>query len=174
MGALFILEEKEMKKTLSLILAVLMIVSTFVTMPVTMTAATGTGETSSADFEYFVNDDGTSVTITRYVGQGGDVVIPSKIDGYDVTIIGNSNQALLRGNPASVTSITVPNSVTRIDHFAFQYAYDLRRINLGSGVRSIGNWVFTGCNDLVAITVDGENSTYCDIDGVLYSKDKKQ
>lgn len=48
------------------------------------------GEESPAeDFEYSVNEDGESVSITKYVGDGGDVVIPSVIDGKKVTIIGS-------------------------------------------------------------------------------------
>ena len=39
------------------------------------------------DFEYNVNNDNT-VTITKYTGNGGDVVIPNTIDGKSVTSIG--------------------------------------------------------------------------------------
>lgn len=39
------------------------------------------------DFEYVIN--GTAVTVTKYTGAGGAVVIPDSIDGLPVTRIGN-------------------------------------------------------------------------------------
>ncbi|MBO4932817.1 MAG: hypothetical protein J6I42_11605, partial [Clostridia bacterium] len=44
----------------------------------------------SGDFMYMVNDDKVSVTITEYLGDGGDVVIPETLEGYTVTAIGES------------------------------------------------------------------------------------
>lgn len=38
-------------------------------------------ESVSGDFKYTWNEDGESVTITKYTGNGGDVEIPSEISG---------------------------------------------------------------------------------------------
>ena len=56
------------------------------------------------DFEYSV--DGDTVTVTEYTGEGGDVVIPSEIDGKKVTAIG---EFAFEGT--DLTSITIPISV---------------------------------------------------------------
>ena len=40
------------------------------------------------DYEYSVNEDGETVTITRYKGIDTVVTIPSEIDGKKVTAIG--------------------------------------------------------------------------------------
>ncbi|MBQ7922320.1 MAG: leucine-rich repeat domain-containing protein, partial [Clostridia bacterium] len=42
-------------------------------------------ELTDADFEYTVNEDGTSVTITAYIGESLYVEIPDTIGGYTVT-----------------------------------------------------------------------------------------
>ena len=39
------------------------------------------------DFDY--RDNGTTITITRYNGTGGDIIIPDTIDGKPVTTIGS-------------------------------------------------------------------------------------
>ena len=41
---------------------------------------------TSGDFEYTINNN---VTISKYIGEGGDVVIPSIIDDKKVTGIGH-------------------------------------------------------------------------------------
>jgi hypothetical protein len=69
--------------------------------------------TVQAQFNYTVNDDGT-VTITKYVGRGGDVVIPDTIDGLPVTSIGDTAFAGF----AELTSVLIPNSVMSIGYWA--------------------------------------------------------
>ena len=47
-----------------------------------------------------------------------------------------------------LTSITIPNSVTKIDSQAFDGCTSLVSVTIGSGVKSIGNKAFYGCMDL--------------------------
>lgn len=65
----------------------------------------------SSEFEYSLNDDGTA-TITKYIGEGGEVLIPSMIDGHRVTSIG---ECLFVGNKNMVDSVVVPDSVTTLE-----------------------------------------------------------
>ncbi|MBQ9254242.1 MAG: leucine-rich repeat protein [Bacteroidales bacterium] len=53
------------------------------------------------------------------------------------------------GNCTSLTSVTIPNSVT-----------------------SIESSVFCGCSSLTDIHVDSENNYYSSVDGVLYNKEQ--
>ncbi|MGI5089371.1 hypothetical protein GWP40_00640 [Treponema vincentii] len=42
----------------------------------------------SSDFEYDLNGDGTGVVILKYVGKGGDIVIPDSIEDFPVVSVG--------------------------------------------------------------------------------------
>ena len=65
-----------------------------------------------AQFNY-TTDNGT-ITITGYTGPGGAIVIPDTINGLPVTSIGVGAFA-----STSLTSVTIPNSVTSIGLDAF-------------------------------------------------------
>ncbi|MBR1883404.1 MAG: leucine-rich repeat domain-containing protein, partial [Clostridia bacterium] len=69
--------------------------------------------------------------------------------------------------------ISIPSVVTSIGNNAFSNCSGLTSISIPSGVTSIGNNAFYDCSGLTSIVVNENNNNYCDIDGVLYSKDKK-
>lgn len=94
-------------------------------------------------------------------------------------------------------SYTVDNKVTAIAGNAFSNYFYLEKINLGNGVRKLGVGAFLKCTSIQSITipknvqkigynvayccdklaayhVDEQNENYCDIDGVLYTKDKSK
>ena len=73
---------------------------------------------------------------------------------------------------SSLTSITIPNSVTSIGGGAFSGCSSLTSITIPNSVTSIGDNAFSYCSSLTSITVDSENPNYCDIDGVLFNKNK--
>lgn len=93
-----------------------------------------------------------------------DVIIP---DG--VTCIGN--RAFF--DCGNITRIVIPDSVTDINPNAFEKCYSLTRINIPANVNYIDGSAFEECKSLTEITADENNSFYCDINGVLFSKDKK-
>lgn len=96
----------------------------------------------------------------------------------------------------NLTSITIPKSVTTIESYAFERCNSLESVILADGVTSIkeeafyyceslitltipksvvelSERAFLGCNALEQIEVDSENTTFCSIDGVVFSKDEK-
>ena len=75
-----------------------------------------------ADFS-FTTENGT-VTITGYIGKGTEVVIPDAIDGNPVTMIA----ANAFKDRADITSVTIPESVTKIGPKAFYYCTSLATI----------------------------------------------
>ena len=93
------------------------------------------------DFKYEVADG--KVTITRYTGAGGDVVILDTIDGLPVTTIG----AYAFRECFRLTSIHLPNSITAIGDWAFERCVFLTSVTMPNGC-SIGEDAFYGCSDL--------------------------
>ena len=157
----------------------------------------------SASMGYTTNNG--TVTITRYTGPGGAVAIPSTINGLPVTTIGDyyaiygggdmsgtfGSVVGAFGGCTSLTSVTIPNSVTSIGDYAFSgtsltsvtipnsvtsigdYAFSgtsLTSVTIPNSVTNIGVRAFEGCTSLTSITVDTRNSVYSDLDGVLFNQ----
>jgi hypothetical protein len=114
--------------------------------------------------EYQIWSDG--VEITGYTGVAATLNIPAQIQGLPVTDIGYA-----AFQSSSLTSITIPSSVTTIDDFAFSECEFLTTITIPPSVTYIGDLVFAFCGALTDITVDSSNSIYASIDGVLFDKD---
>ncbi len=64
--------------------------------------------------------------------------------------------------------------VTSIHEYAFNCDSTLQVVHIGAGVTDIDNKAFYSCWALQCIYVDENNPNYCDIDGVLYNKDKTE
>ena len=81
----------------------------------------------------YTSDDGT-ITITEYAGPGGAVIIPSTIDGLPVTTIGYYISPTIGGpwgafaGCESLTSVTIPASVTYLGWYAFADCLNLTSV----------------------------------------------
>lgn len=67
-----------------------------------------------------------------------------------------------------LTSIEIPDSVTKIGNQAFWLCYGLKSVKIGSGVTTIGSDVFLCCRSLTSLTVADENTSYYVDSGCLY------
>lgn len=104
----------------------------------------------SRDFTF----DATTGTIKKYNGNDAVVNIPSEINGTPVTTIGN---AAFRDS--SVTSVTIPDSVTSIHDSAFGFCSQLTNISIPNSVTFIGFSAFNSCTSLKSITLPSSLST---------------
>ncbi|URZ03054.1 leucine-rich repeat domain-containing protein [Clostridium felsineum] len=92
------------------------------------------------------SDDGVTYSITGYNGNNTNISITSSIDGHTITSIasnafnGNNNDKY-----KSLTSVTIPNTVTSIGSFAFYYCSSLVSISIPNSVTSIGDSAFAYC-----------------------------
>ena len=78
----------------------------------------------------------------------GELVIPSEIEGYPVVSI---YEAFF--NCTSLTSVMIPNSVTRIREYAFAGCTSLTSITIPDSVTIIGEYAFGDCTGLTSITI---------------------
>jgi len=100
------------------------------------------------DYTYTTNDDNT-ITITGYIGSGGDVTIPDTINGLPVTGIGD----YAFYDCDSLSSVTIPNSVTSIGDDAFAWCTSLTNVIIPDNVTSIGGCAFASCYSLSSVTI---------------------
>ena len=118
---------------------------------------------SQAQFTYTTNNG--AITITGFTGSGGNVSIPSTINGYPVTAIGDfafENTALY--------GVIIPDSVVSIGTAAFYYCYAMSNAAIPSSVTNIGTQAFCACPVLWNIAVDPANPSYASAGGVLFNK----
>jgi hypothetical protein len=99
------------------------------------------------DFEYYEYNG--QIRITKYVGEGGDVTIPSKIGGKPVTEI---SQWLFYSNKV-ITSVTLGNHVTSLD--GFTGCDRLTSITIPARVTSIWPYACENCTGLTSVTFQG-------------------
>lgn len=112
----------------------------------TKTGATFTVTVAAATNKFFFVE--TTGMITGYNGTDTVVVIPSKINGVPVETIGHTAFRY-----SSVTSVTIPDSVTFISDSAFAYCSSLTNISIPNSVTAIGSFAFEGCTKLESITL---------------------
>jgi len=110
----------------------------------------GAATLAQAQFNYTNNGNGTC-TITGYTGPGGAVTIPNSIGGLIVVSIGDRAFE----NNSSLTSVTIPSSVTNIGDYVFGSCYSLTAAYFLGNVPSDGGDVFDdGILDYDPVIID--------------------
>lgn len=61
-----------------------------------------------------------------------------------------------------MTSVTIPEGVTKIGDYAFQYCSSLTSVTIPEGVTTIGEGAFYGCSALTSVTFEGVPPQKCD------------
>lgn len=81
-------------------------------------------------------------------------------------------------NETALTEVIIPDTyegvpVTSIKDFAVVNLEFVTKVKIGKNVKQIGEWALTNNQALAEYEVDPENEYFCDVDGVLYTKDLK-
>lgn len=131
-----------MKRSLSFILTLVMVICVITSVPVTVSAA------SESDFLFILNSDGESYSVHfAYSTISGDIVIPATYEGLPVTAIADWGFS----DRENITSVTIPDSVTSIGEYAFLRCTSLKSVAMGNGITSIGEYAFEKCTRLVSV-----------------------
>ena len=73
----------------------------------------------------------------------------------------------------SIKEVVIESGVTNIGGmYAFAYCDNLTLVTISETVSSIGEYTFQSCNSLSAFHVNASNTALCDVDGVLFNKEK--
>ncbi len=117
----------------------------------------------TADMSFGVS--GSTATVTGYTGSGGEFAIPGTVSyggrTYTVTEIADGTSAVptFGSGSTTITSVTIPDSVTTIGAYAFYGCTALTSVTLGSGVTGIGNYAFRDCTGLTAVAIPDSVTT---------------
>ena len=103
-------------------------------------------------------------------------------DTFDYNALDTGTYELVKfSNPGNITELTIDyvdtdtsKPITEINEYAFNCDEKITQITIGANVTKIDGKSFYSCWSLQSIIVDDNNPNYCDIDGVLYTKDQTE
>ncbi|MCR5664733.1 MAG: leucine-rich repeat protein [Oscillospiraceae bacterium] len=119
----------------------------------------------SGDMWNFRWDPGTNTTTAPWASQSAN--IKSVVLQKGVTSVGD--EAFDRCE--NLTSVKFGETVRHLGLYSFQYT-GLTSVTLPASVEELDNSVFYLCRKLQEIKVEAANTAFCDVDGVLFTKDK--
>ncbi len=93
--------------------------------------------------------------------------------------LGNGTCSVMGPGGVKDACVTIPKTspagekVVKIASRAFFGCEGITAVQIPETVREIGDKAFADCKNLVYISVNPQNPVYCDMDGVLYTADKR-
>jgi hypothetical protein len=122
------------------------------------------GNSQQGPFNY-TNNTG-AITITAYTGSGASVTVPSTING--LAVIGIGEKAF--SGCASLTSVTIPGSVTSIGEYTFLDCTNLAAVYFQGSAPTAGSSVFDGDTKAIVYYLAGTagwGATFAGLPAVL-------
>ena len=107
----------------------------------------------TTDDGYIFYEDGETIYLIGYTGAQTELTLPETFNGKNYQIY---NYAFYKCS--SLTSITIPDSVTSIGSNAFYGCSVLTNITIPDSVKSIGSYAFYNCGSLTSVTFENTSS----------------
>ena len=136
----------------------------FMMMSLALTVGAHDIEVKNADdvtIYYNYINEGTELEVTFrgdeecyecYYEYSGNVVIPEEVN-YMGRILKVTSIGEYTFWHCSITSVTIPNSVTNIGDFAFDMCNRMTSVTIPNSVTSIGRYAFEWCSRLTSVTI---------------------
>ena len=118
----------------------------------------------SIEEDYIFGKPNEVNTLLYYLGNRNELNLPVDYKGENYVIGDNVFK-----NYTTLTSVTIPNSVTSIGESAFEGCTELESVTIGNSVRSIGDSAFNGCNNVMSIYNFSKKAITCSED--IFSTD---
>ena len=99
--------------------------------------------------QFMYKDVDGGVCITGFTGEGGDVFIPSEIDGKTVVALGDE----AFWYKTELTAVSMPSSLEYLGNRVFQGCKSLTAVSLPDSVSEIGDACFSDCENLVSLNI---------------------
>lgn len=150
------------RKILSMLLASVTLISLAV-----ISVSAGT----TKDYEYTVENN--VATITHYLGDSENVIVPSTIDGYKVKTI--EFDAFRNDNAKNIKTVVVSEGIENVLDWLFTSCKQMESITLPGTVKELAtDWFFIGSTRLKELKFSSKNVRYYLDNGILYDSQKKQ
>ena len=98
--------------------------------------------------DYVFYDDGTDVYLVKYIGNETEIILPEYDGGKEYGI-----WQYVFNKCDTLTSVTIPDSVTSIGKEAFSHCTSLTSVTLGNSVINIGESAFSNCTSLTSVNI---------------------
>lgn len=148
----------------SMLLAAVVLVGTLApTVPVKAAPKTIWDYEFKDSFFYEVMEDGNINILGYYEGdiqynldERKSLTIPKELDGKKVTrISSHKTQSTAKSYFHGLKEIIIPDTVTYIDSYAFNYCLELENVVIPDSVTYIGQFAFADCDNLTSVTIPG-------------------
>jgi hypothetical protein len=117
----------------------------------TFEAEQGSSYSVSADGKVLCRQDGGDTVLVAFPANG-ELIIPEGVATIDVKGSGSSYSSTFYGT--SITSVTIPESMTKIPAGAFQGCSSLVSVTLPKTLTAIGDWAFESCSALATVNFE--------------------